>query len=74
MSFSVNGRTFQLFSVVPIDCESYTNSDGSFGPVVGMPLLVDRYDYLEVIGQGQSSILLKAKARSHWILPTYSNL
>lgn len=62
--FPLYVRMFKLLSGFVVDCENYTKDDGSFCPVEGMPLLFDRYEYVEVIGQGQSSILLKAKASS----------
>lgn len=70
--FPLYVRMFKLLSGFVVDCENYTKDDGSFCPVEGMPLLFDRYEYVEVIGQGQSSILLKAKASNPQELCTCS--
>ena len=39
----------------------YTSEDGLFTPQPGMPWLAGRYKVLEVIGKGQSSVVLKAQ-------------
>lgn len=39
----------------------YTDGDGNFNPSVEMPLLASRYQFVDVIGAGQSSIILRAK-------------
>lgn len=43
------------------DYGQYSDGDGNFNPAVEMPLLASRYQFVEVIGTGQSSIILRAK-------------
>ena len=40
---------------------AYTREDGAFTPVDGMPWMAGRYKVIEVIGKGQSSVVLKAQ-------------
>ncbi|XP_066279202.1 uncharacterized protein [Branchiostoma lanceolatum] len=40
---------------------AYTDNSGCFVPEESMPLLASRYRYLEIVGKGNSSILLKAE-------------
>ncbi|KAA0188486.1 hypothetical protein HAZT_HAZT006404 [Hyalella azteca] len=39
----------------------FTDEDGEFVPVVGMPLLANRYKYLQVLGRGQSALIIKVE-------------
>ncbi|KAK2174453.1 hypothetical protein NP493_801g02063 [Ridgeia piscesae] len=41
--------------------ESYTDADGHFCPTPDMPLLAARYNFVQVIGKGQSAVLIKAQ-------------
>ncbi|XP_035679028.1 serine/arginine repetitive matrix protein 2-like isoform X1 [Branchiostoma floridae] len=40
---------------------AYTDNHGCFVPEESMPLLASRYRYLEILGKGNSSVLLKAE-------------
>ncbi|XP_078674914.1 uncharacterized protein LOC144912964 isoform X1 [Branchiostoma floridae x Branchiostoma belcheri] len=40
---------------------AYTDNSGCFVPEESMPLLASRYRYLEILGKGNSSVLLKAE-------------
>lgn len=39
----------------------YTSTQGVFCPSIEMPLMAARYQFLEIIAQGQSSVIIKAK-------------
>uniref|UniRef100_A0A6A7FT26 Dual specificity tyrosine-phosphorylation-regulated kinase 1A-like isoform X3 n=1 Tax=Hirondellea gigas TaxID=1518452 RepID=A0A6A7FT26_9CRUS len=40
---------------------AYTDEDGEFVPLADMPLLAGRYKYLQVLGRGQSALIIKAE-------------
>lgn len=44
-----------------LDFNLCTDKNGNFHPTEDMPLLAGRYKFTQVIGVGQSSIVLKAK-------------
>uniref|UniRef100_T1IP64 Protein kinase domain-containing protein n=1 Tax=Strigamia maritima TaxID=126957 RepID=T1IP64_STRMM len=39
----------------------YTDQNGCFDPRLNMPLLAKRYKFIQIIGKGQSSIIIKAQ-------------
>ncbi|KAI0215229.1 hypothetical protein LSAT2_032735 [Lamellibrachia satsuma] len=62
----VTGGLRQLYKTVQSPRHSweggvYTDADGCFTPTPNMQLLASRYSFLQVIGQGQSSVLIKAQ-------------
>lgn len=42
----------------------YTDDDGHFSPVRGMPLLAHRYRFVEILAHGHSSVVISVKVKT----------